>query len=257
MLDDKNLKKLLDDKVRLFNQPTFIEYDPVVVPHRFAKKQDIEIAAFFTAVLAWGNRTTIINSTNKLMHWMDEVPHDFILHHNDKDLKRFLHFAHRTFNATDLLYFIEFLKHHYKNHASLENAFVSEKNYNHATVKEALLHFHAYFFSLEHPQRTRKHIATPEKNSACKRINMFLRWMVRKDKNGVDFGLWETIKPHQLICPLDVHVASVANRLGLIENEKSDWKNAALLTQKLKKYNPEDPVVYDYALFGIGMAERL
>lgn len=251
------VKKLLDAKLKLYNQPSFIKGDPICVPHRFSKQQDIEIAGLFAAVLAWGNRTTIINSCNKLMQWMGEAPHDFILNHKDTDLKPFIHFAHRTFNATDLLYFIEFLKYHYTKYDSLEDAFVPGKKYKHETVEQALVHFHDYFFSIEHPERTKKHISTPQRKSACKRINMYLRWMVRKDKQGVDFGLWKKISMSQLVCPLDVHVASVAHRLGLIENEKSNWANAVLLTKQLRTMNPQDPAVYDYALFGIGMAERL
>ncbi len=254
--DVKRLKNLLDEKVRLYNQPSFIDRDPVSVPHRFTKKQDIEISGLFAAVLAWGNRTSIINNCNRLMHWMDEAPHDFILHHKETDLKRFLTFAHRTFNATDLLYFISFLQYHYTHSASLEDAFVPANTYRHETVEQALVHFHDYFFSIEHPERTRKHIATPARKSACKRINMYLRWMVRKDNNGVDFGIWKKLSPRQLICPLDVHVARVANRLGLLDNDKSNWQNAVLLTEKLRQLNPTDPAVYDYALFGLGMAER-
>ena len=256
MNDLKGLKKLLDEKVRLYNQPSFIKGDPIQVPHRFSKKQDIEIAGLFAAVLAWGNRTSIINSCNKLIHWMDEAPHDFILNHKDTDLKKMLGFAHRTFNATDLLYFIHFLQYHYSQHNSLEDAFVPAKTYKHYNVEQALIDFHNYFFSIEHPERTRKHISTPARKSACKRINMYLRWMVRKDKTGVDFGIWNKIHPRQLVCPLDVHVGRVAFRLGLIDNEKSNWQNAVLLTQHLRELNPGDPTVYDYALFGLGMAER-
>ena len=256
MEDIQRLKQLLDAKVRLYNQPAFIEKDPISIPHAFNKKQDIEISGLFAAVLAWGNRTTIINNCKKLMSWMDNRPHDFILHHCDSDLKPFVHFAHRTFNATDLLYFISFLKHHYRKYDSLEDAFVPGKRYNEKTVEQALIHFHHYFFSIEHPDRTRKHIATPERNSACKRLNMYLRWMVRKDKNGVDLGIWKKIKPHQLICPLDVHVARVADRLGLLENIKSTWGNAMHLTEQLRALNPEDPAGYDYALFGLGSEER-
>ena len=251
------IKNLLDSKRRLYNQPSFIKDDPISIPHRFTKKQDIEISGLFAAVLAWGNRTSIINSCNKLMGWMDDAPHDFILNHKDTDLKGFLGFAHRTFNATDLLYFIHFLQYHYSKYQSLEDAFVPEKKYKHETVEQALIHFHNYFFSIEHPERTRKHISTPQRKSACKRINMYLRWMVRKDKQGVDFGLWKKINMSQLVCPLDVHVASVAYRLGLIDNEKSNWQNAMQLTATLREMNPDDPAVYDYALFGIGMAERL
>jgi uncharacterized protein (TIGR02757 family) len=250
------LKNLLDEKVRLYNQPSFISGDPIVVPHSFTKKQDVEIAGLFAAMLAWGNRTSIINNCRKLMGWMDSAPHDFILNHKDTDLKKMLGFAHRTFNATDLLYFIDLLQYHYRQHNSLEDAFAPEKKYVHDTVEQALVHFHNYFFSIEHPDRTRKHISTPQRKSACKRINMYLRWMVRKDKHGVDFGIWKKISPAQLVCPLDVHVARVAQRLGLIENDKSNWQNALQLTYHLRELNPKDPAVYDYALFGLGMAER-
>lgn len=251
------VKKILDEKVRLYNQPSFINDDPVSVPHQFTRQQDIEIAGLFAAVLAWGNRTTIINNCSKLMQWMDNSPHEFILHHSAPELKHFLKFVHRTFNATDLLYFFSFLKYHYKAFDSLEDAFVPAKTYREDTVEQALIHFHNYFFSIEHPERTRKHIATPARKSACKRINMYLRWMVRKDKQGVDFGLWKKIKPHQLVCPLDVHVARVAERLQLIENNKSNWANTMQLTKSLREMNPADPAVYDYALFGLGVAERL
>ena len=253
----EHLKQFLDSKIKLYNKPAFITQDPVCIPHAFAKKQDREIAGLFAAVLAWGNRTTIINNARRLMGWMDNAPHDFIVNHVDTDLKPFVHFAHRTFNATDLLYFIEFLQYHYRQHDSLEDAFVPGKTYKEATVEQALVHFHDQFFSIEHPERTRKHIATPARGSACKRINMYLRWMVRKDNNGVDMGLWKKIKPHQLVCPPDVHVASVAARLGLLDNTRSNWANALLLTERLRALNPADPAVYDYALFGIGMAERL
>lgn len=251
-----NLKTFLDEKVRLYNQPSFIEKDPVVIPHSFSKKQDIEISGFFAAVLAWGSRTTIINNCNKLMQWMDNKPHDFILNHRDSDLKPFVNFVHRTFNATDLLYFIHFLQWHYRQHPSLEDAFVPGKVYKEDTVEQALIHFRNYFFSIEHPERTKKHVSTPERKSACKRINMYLRWMVRKDAAGVDFGIWKKIKPHQLVCPLDVHVARVAQRLQLIHNAQSNWQNALELTYHLRELNPGDPAVYDYALFGLGAIEK-
>lgn len=257
MQDRAQLKNFLNKKVALYNQPSFIEKDPVSVPHLFTLKQDIEIAGLFAAILAWGNRTTIINNCRKLMTWMDNRPHDFILNHHDTDLKKFLHFAHRTFNTTDLLYFIEFLQYHYRRSDSLEDAFAPAAHYKHETVEQALVHFHHYFFSIEHPHRTRKHISTPERHSACKRLNMYLRWMVRKDNKGVDFGIWTKIKPSQLICPLDVHVARVAHRLGLIGNIKSNWSNALQLTASLREMNPKDPAVYDYALFSIGANERL
>lgn len=256
MQDPQQLKQFLDEKAAFYNKPAFIGQDPVCIPHSFSKKQDIEIAGLFAAVLAWGNRATIINNCRKLMQWMDNRPHDFILHHKDTDLKAFTGFAHRTFNATDLLYFISLLQYHYRSHTSLEDAFVPGKQYEETTVEQALICFHNYFFSIEHPERTRKHIATPARNSACKRLNMYLRWMVRHDNKGVDFGLWKKIKPCQLICPLDVHVARVAQRLDLLDNIKSNWKNAMQLTGHLRLLNPNDPAIYDYALFGLGMAER-
>jgi uncharacterized protein (TIGR02757 family) len=250
------LKALLDEKVKLYNQPGFIEKDPVSIPHLFTKKQDIEISGLFAAVLAWGNRTSIINNCKKLVNWMDNAPHDFILNHHDTDLKKMLGFAHRTFNATDLLYFIQFLRYHYSKHTSLEDAFVPGRSYKEDTVEQALIYFHNYFFSIEHPERSRKHVATPARKSACKRINMYLRWMVRRDNKGVDFGIWKKIHPRQLVCPLDVHVARVAQRLDLLENTNSNWANALHLTYRLRELNREDPAVYDYALFGLGMAER-
>lgn len=256
MINRKELKALLDEKAALYNQPAFVEKDPVCIPHQFTRRQDIEIAGLFAAVLAWGNRTTIINSCNRIIRLMDNAPYDFITGHKETELTRFFHFAHRTFNTTDLLYFIHWLRYHYERHSSLEDAFTGGKAYNEENVKEALIYFHNYFFSIEHPERTIKHIATPMRNSACKRLNMYLRWMVRHDNKGVDFGLWKKIKPAQLVCPLDVHVARVAHRLRLLDNDKSDWKNAERLTAILKTMNPADPAVYDYALFGLGMAER-
>ena len=256
MEDLQKLKQFLDAKAAFYNQVSFIEKDPVSIPHLFSIKQDIEIAGLFAAVLAWGNRTSIINNCRKLMSWMDDKPYQFILHHKDTDLKGFLGFAHRTFNATDLLYFISFLQYHYTHHNSLEDAFVSGKEYVADDTREALTDFHNQFFSIEHPDRTRKHIATPVRNSACKRLNMYLRWMVRQDNKGVDFGIWTKIKPHHLVCPLDVHVARVAQRLGLLENNKSNWNNALHLTHQLRELNPADPAIYDYALFGLGIEER-
>lgn len=254
--DLKELTNYLNEKVQLYNQPSFIEKDPVCIPHLFSKLQDIEIAGFFAATLAWGNRTTIVNNCRKLMSWMGNTPHDFVLHHTSNDLKMMLNFAHRTFNATDLFYFIEVLHQHYTNFASLEDAFVPQSEYNEKNVGHALVHFHNYFFTPEHPGRTRKHVATPARNSACKRLNMYLRWMVRNDDKGVDFGLWQKMTPSQLICPLDVHVARVAYRMGLLPANKADWKNALLLTSILKEMNGDDPAVYDYALFSLGAEER-
>lgn len=252
-----DLKTFLDEKVSQFNDRKFILKDPIFVPHQFSKTQDIEIAAFFAAILAWGNRTTIIQNAFKLMQWMDQSPHQFILEHQPRDLKKMLAFKHRTFQATDLLYFIHFLQHHYQHSNSLQTAFLPENHSIKTTMEQRLNHFYNNFFSLEHPTRTRKHIASPQRHSACKRLNMFLRWMVRKDKTQVDFGIWENIPMNSLIIPLDVHVSRVARKLGLIENEKANWQQALLLTEKLKVFAPEDPVKYDFALFGLGIEERI
>ena len=247
------LKEFLDQKVYEYNNPSFIEKDPISIPHKFNRKQDIEISGLFAATLAWGRRTTIITNLIKLMTWMDFAPYQFIREHTDSDLEKMLHFSHRTFNTIDLLYFIHFLQFHYTHNESLEDAFIPKETYTYLTTEQALIQFHNYFFSIEHPERTRKHVATPERKSACKRMNMFLRWMVRSDNNCVDFGIWKKIKPHQLICPIDVHVARVAHRLQLLENKDATWANAIILTHKLKELNNEDPVVYDYALFGLGL----
>lgn len=249
-----SLKDFFDSKVAQYNQPSFIQDDPICVPHAFSKKQDIEIAGFFAAVFAWGNRTTIIQKSFELMKLMDNSPHEFCLHHQNQDLKRLLHFKHRTFNATDLLYFISFLQQHYKKQDSLEDAFTIPKE---KEMEIRFTRFHEYFFSLEDaPARTRKHIATPYKGSSCKRLNMFLRWMVRKDKAGVDFGIWQKIKPSELICPIDVHVARVAKRFQLLDRKQTDWQAAVELTNYLKSLDPKDPVKYDFALFGLGVMEK-
>lgn len=247
------LKIFLDAKVDLYNQPSFIKADPISVPHLFTKKQDIEIAGFFAAMFAWGNRTTIINKSKELMQLMDNAPHQFCLHHSPKELKRVLNFKHRTFNTTDLLYFIDFFKFHYSKHKSLETAFTRHGK----TAEEMLAGFHHYFFSLtDIPERTRKHIATPERKSGCKRINMFLRWMVRQDNKGVDFGIWKNISPAQLICPIDLHVARVAKKLNILQRKQTDWQAAMELTEYLRTLDAADPVKYDFALFGLGAMEK-
>lgn len=249
----KALKSFLDRKVEEFNQPAFIARDPISVPHGFTRLQDIEIAGFFAAIFAWGNRTTIINKSKELMQLMHNVPYDFCLHHTDNDLKTLLGFKHRTFNTTDLLYFIEFFKNHYATHASLEQAFFNSAH----TVENALVSFNKYFFSLpDVPGRTKKHISSPNNNSSCKRLNMFLRWMVRQDDNGVDFGLWKSVSPANLIMPVDLHVARVAKHFGLLERSKVDWQAAKELTEKLKAFDSNDPVKYDFALFSLGIDEN-
>ena len=253
------LKDFLDIKVAQYNRPDFITNDPICIPHRFSKKQDIEIAAFFAAVLAWGQRKTIINKCTDLFDRMDNDPYNFMLHHGDQDLRRLLNFKHRTFNDTDLLYFISFFKHHYVLSDSLETAFLPADfgQLESFTAEHALNHFRTYFFSLpDSPRRTVKHISSPSQKSTCKRLNMFLRWMVRKDQTGVDFGVWTTISPADLICPCDVHVDRVARRLDLITRKQTDWRTAVELTTELRKFDPLDPVKYDFALFGLGVEEK-
>lgn len=254
-----DLKKFLDSKVKQFNNPAFINDDPVCIPHLFSKKQDIEISGFFAATFAWGIRKTIINKCQLLMQLMDNAPYEFCLQHTDEDLKKLMGFCHRTFNDTDLLYFISFLKFHYSKSDSLENAFFNNttmKQHNH-TIEIALNHFRQYFFSLEDiSERTKKHIASPQRNSSCKRLNMYLRWMVRNDHKGVDFGIWKKVKPSQLICPVDVHVARVSRHFNLLKRRQVDWLAAIELTEELRKFDPHDPVKYDFALFGLGVLEK-
>ena len=253
------LKKFLDKKVEEYDQPSFIKTDPICIPHSFTKQQDIEIAGFFAAIFAWGNRTTIINKSKELMQLMDNTPHQFCLNHNSADLKRLLNFKHRTFNPTDLLYFIDFFKHHYSNYDSLESAFFNKQSIKQPgnVIENGLNYFYNYFFSLEDvPKRTLKHIASPQKNSTCKRLNMFLRWMVRKDKQKVDFGIWKKISPSQLICPVDVHVARVARHFNLLERKATDWQAALELTAHLRTLDINDPVKYDFALFALGVNEK-
>lgn len=248
-----SLADFLNAKVEQYNQPLFIKEDPVSIPHLYTKRQDIEIAGFFAAVFAWGNRTTIIKKAQLLMRLMDNAPHEFCISHHPKDLKKLLTFTHRTFNSTDLLYFIAFLRSHYREEGTMETAFTRHGN----TVEDMLKGFHHYFFSLEDvPARTKKHIATPERRSTCKRLNMFLRWMVRKDNKGVDFGIWDSISPSRLICPVDLHVARVARKLGILNRKQTDWQAALELTVYLRTLDLQDPVRYDFALFGLGVTEK-
>lgn len=252
------IKAFLDEQLVVFNAKTFVEDDPIGVPHRFSRRQDIEIMAFWVAVIAWGQRKSIIKSGLRLAELMDNAPHQFIVQHEEKDRARFADFKHRTFQPLDAFYFLEFLQWFYRQHPSLEVAFAAQLSPNDAHVEQALVGFHRLFFSLEAaPLRTRKHIPTPARGSACKRLNMFLRWMVRHDAAGVDFGLWQRIKPAQLIVPLDVHVERVARRLGLIKREKSDWLTAVELTQTLREFDEHDPVKYDFALFGLGVMKQV
>jgi len=255
------IHKLLDQKVKQYNHIDFIGKDPICVPHLYTKQQDIEIAGFFAAIFAWGNRTTIINKSKELLERMDNAPYDFCIGHQDKDLKKLLGFAHRTFNDTDLLYCIVFFKKHYSKNESLETAFfknsISKNIERQNKIEEALIYFQDYFFSLEEaPARTKKHIASPLSGSTCKRLNMFLRWMVRTDKQGVDFGIWKSISPAALIMPIDVHVARVSRALGILKRIQTDWQTAIELTHYCRTLDAKDPVKYDFALFSLGVIEK-
>ncbi len=247
------LYDLLETKTKQYNKSFFIEDDPISIPHQFSKIQDIEISGFIAATLAWGQRITILNNCKKLMQIMDYAPHDFILNHSPTNLQRFEGFVHRTFNYDDLVFLLTALQNIYKENESMEALFLSpakEKN-----VKVGLHNFRTAMLQTEHLQRSEKHISDPLKNSACKRLNMFLRWMVRKDANGVDFGIWQQLKPSQLSCPLDVHTGNVARALGLLKRKQNDWKTVEELDAALRKFDKNDPVKYDFALFGIGVYE--
>jgi uncharacterized protein (TIGR02757 family) len=288
LIANHDLKSFLDEQVDRYNQPGFIELDPISIPHLFSQKQDVEIMGFFAAILAWGQRKTILNKSRELIERMDGVPYDFIRNHGEEDLKQLLGFKHRTFNDTDLLYFTSFLKRHYQYYNSLEDAFLPKKassefreeflefqpqtsiqegvEYSSSScylhelsipgtdIESSLNHFRSYFMSMEDfPDRTKKHVSSPAQKSTCKRLNMFLRWMVRKDDKGVDFGIWNRIQMSALVCPCDVHVERVARKLNLIQRKQRDWKMTIELTKNLRLLNPQDPVVYDFALFGLGV----
>jgi uncharacterized protein (TIGR02757 family) len=253
MKDPQFLKDFLDQKVIYYNTKAFIGEDPISIPHRFTLQQDVEISGFFAAIFSWGQRVTIINKAKELMALFSDAPYDFIKNHQPADLKNLSLYKHRTFNGDDLLYFIFFLKQHYKKNNSLENAFFNQPGMR---VEDGLNYFKKYFFSFEHLQRTQKHIAAPSQHSACKRLNMFLRWMVRKDEAGVDFGIWNQIAPKELICPLDVHVGRGARILGLLQSVKNDWQAAVELSETLSRFDKKDPVKYDFALFNLGVTEQ-
>jgi uncharacterized protein (TIGR02757 family) len=249
------LKPLLDEKAALYNQPFFIETDPISVPHRFSRKEDIEIAGFLVATIAWGQRKSIIISGLRLMEFMEWQPADFILNFSEKDLKPFSGFVHRTFNYADLEFFLYSLKNIYQEHGGLEQCF-TKHFINTGSIKDAIIGFRKVFFGIPHPLRTLKHVSDPGTGSAAKRLNMYLRWMIRRDEAGVDFGLWKGISPAQLYCPLDLHSGRVARMLGLLKRKQNDWKAVEELTANLRKFKPEDPVLYDFALFGIGVFEK-
>jgi len=274
-----DIKSFLDAKVAQYNRPEFIQNDPIIIPHQFTLKQDIEIMGFWAATLAWGQRVTIIRKCRELIALMDGAPYDFIINHQEPDLKKLLSFKHRTFNDIDALYFISFFRQHYEQYDSLEDAFLPKplttlhqgEGLDNSTqaikvlplgedlggVTSSLNHFRSYFFSLpDFPHRTKKHVSSPSQKSTCKRLNMFLRWMVRKDAAGVDFGIWNRINPADLICPCDLHVDRVARKLKLITRKQTDWQTALELTEHLRQFDPADPVKYDFALFGLGIEER-
>ncbi|NOX47398.1 MAG: TIGR02757 family protein [Chlorobi bacterium] len=254
MLPLTELHNFLEEKYDRYNRPDFIESDPISIPHQFTRKEDIEISAFLTATIAWGNRKMIIRNANRLMDLMDRAPYDFIQNFTDDDLRIFENFVHRTFNGADLAYFLKSLRNIYQNHGGLETIFSNHEESD--SMKEVITRFHNLFFELEHQSRTRKHVANTAKNSAAKRINMFLRWMVRNDKRGVDFGIWENIPTRKLLCPLDVHSGNVARKLGLLARNANDWKAVEELTEKLRGFDEADPVKYDFALFGLGVFEK-
>ncbi|MEI7591542.1 MAG: TIGR02757 family protein [Deltaproteobacteria bacterium] len=247
------LRSFLEEKYLQYNTPAFIETDPVSIPHMFSHIEDIEISAFLTATISWGFRKSILQNARHLMEMMDMSPHQFILSFTSSDLKPFRNFVHRTFNGEDCIFFLKSLQNIYLNHGGLQTCFVSFLG---TGVKPRIGAFRRIFLELPHPPRLEKHIADPQKGASCKRINMFLRWMVRNDGRGVDFGLWKSLSPAELVCPLDLHTGNVARRLGLLKRKINDWKSAEELTDELRKFDAGDPVKYDFALFGMGVFEK-
>jgi len=250
-MNKEQLKNYLDLKVEKYNQIDFIDSDPIQIPHKFSKKEDIEIAGFLAATIAWGNRKMIIRNSNRMMDLLDNAPHEFIMGYQDSDLKNFEGFVHRTFNSDDFTQFIKSLRNVYENHGGLEKVFTEHQG--ESDLKETIFQFKNIFFEIDHQQRNTKHVSNPMKGSAAKRINMFLRWMVRDDKQGVDFGIWKGISPSKLSIPLDVHSGRIARELGMLTRKQNDWKAVAELDEQLRILDPNDPVKYDYALFGIGV----
>jgi len=252
-LEFKELKSFLDEKADHYNQPKFLEEDPIQIPHLFSQKEDIEISAFLAATIAWGQRVTIINNAKRILRLMDNSPFDFIVNHTKKDRKNTAGFVHRTFNAVDLSYFFQSLQNIYLNQGGLENLLCPLKEeYNSAY---AIHRFKKIFFELPHESRSQKHVADPQKGSSAKRINMFLRWMVRDDKRGVDLGIWKSYLTSKLSIPLDVHTGNVSRSLGLLKRKQNDQKAVQELDAALRKMDKEDPVKYDFALFGLGVYE--
>lgn len=253
-MDASELKDFLDEKVATYNSTKFIDSDPIQIPHLFTNKQDIEIIGFLVATIAWGNRKSIINNGHRLVQLMGNAPFDFVINATKKDMESLSKFVHRTFNGDDLEYFVQALRMIYEQHGGLEQAFASKADPD--STQAAIHHFKTLFFSLPHLTRTEKHVSDPLKNSAAKRLNMYLRWMVRKDKSGVDFGIWDSLKPSQLSCPLDVHSGNVARKLSLLERKQNDAKAVRELDTALRRLDPTDPTKYDFALFGLGVFEK-
>lgn len=253
-MNKTELKAFLDEKVNTYNNPNFIETDPIQIPHLFTLKEDIEISGFLVATIAWGNRKSIINNGNRLVELMGNSPYDFVMNFSEEQSESLSNFVHRTFNNEDLAYFLKSLQNIYKNHGGLETLFSKYAEID--SMQPAIHHFKKTFFELPHPSRTQKHISDPLKNSAAKRINMFLRWMVRNDATGVDFGIWKSIDSSQLSCPLDVHSGNVARKLKLLKRKQNDAKALLELDNSLRKLDSQDPVKYDFALFGLGVFER-
>jgi len=254
-LNLKELRDFLDDKVVQYNTPNFLENDPIQIPHMYSDKEDIEISGFLAATISWGNRTSIVKSAKRMMSLLGNSPYDFIMNHKEQHLEKIVGFAHRTFNSTDFSVFIEALKYLYKEKNGLEGIFNEYKTKD--SIQPAIHHLKKEFFTVPHPIRTHKHIPDPYQGSAAKRINMYLRWMVRKDNAGVDFGIWKSISPSILSCPLDIHSGSVARKLGLLKRNQNDAKAVQELDINLRKLDCEDPVKYDFALFGLGVYENL
>ncbi len=251
--DQDRLKEQLDEAYARFAKPDFIPNDPILIPHRYSKKEDIEIAGFLAATIAWGQRKTIINNAHRMMELMDHAPHDFIINHQPEDRLRLKGFVHRTFNEVDAMYFMEALQHLYVNKHGLEGAFVLKKGID---SKTRISNFHEQFFSIEHMPRTKKHVSNPAKGSSAKRLNMFLRWMVRPNAEGIDFGIWKYMKPAELMVPLDVHTSTVGRQLELLNRKQDDWKAVEELTSALRLFDADDPVKYDFALFGLGVSRE-
>jgi uncharacterized protein (TIGR02757 family) len=251
------IKELLDTKYEQFNRVGFIESDPVCIPHLFTKKEDIEIAGFLAATIAWGNRKSIITNATKLMDWMDNRPHDFVLNHSKKEQKPFLKFVHRTFNGNDCVFFLNALQHIYKAHGDLETVFSKGLDANSENIKTSIVHFRTAFLKTKHLHRSEKHISNPDAKSSAKRLCMYLRWMVRPPQGGVDFGIWKSISPALLCLPLDVHTGRVSRELGLLTRTQNDWQAVEEVTNSLKRMDGKDPVKYDFALFGLGVSGEM